>query len=91
MMGYTHASSIGYYGNVVSGNFIMDNVECVGDELDILSYPHVSVDNCGPTEGAKVFCASTTLSDGKNSFQYIAMKIMVPKIFRKHLCNPHVL
>ena len=64
MMGYTHALSVGFYGNVVSDEFIMDNVECVGDETDILSCPHVSEDNCNSSEGAKVTCASTTIDSG---------------------------
>ena len=67
MMGYTHALSVGFYGNVVSDDFIMDNVECIGDETDILSCPHVSVDNCNSSEGAKVTCASTTLDSGNYS------------------------
>ena len=63
-MGYTHATAIGYYATVFSNDFIMDNVMCMGDEVDILTCPYVSVHNCGTSEGARVYCGSTTLDEG---------------------------
>ena len=37
-------------------NFIMDDVECTGDEEDIMECSYNRVHNCGTTEGAGVKC-----------------------------------
>ena len=66
MMGYVGAQSVGLYGSLSDKNFIMDNVECVGDELSLFDCPHITNHNCGTTEGAKVTCKSMTLDEGKN-------------------------
>jgi len=58
MLGYTTA--LGYtvrshYG-LVPSEFSLDNVDCDGTEESLLDCPHLSIDNCGSTEGAGVVC-----------------------------------
>ena len=43
----------------VSGDFIMDDVECEGDEGDIRECQHSAGHNCGVMEGAGVRCAAS--------------------------------
>ena len=42
----------------VADTFGMDNVQCIGNETSILDCPHVTVDDCGPFEGAGVICTN---------------------------------
>ena len=43
----------------VSGDFVMDDVECEGDEGDIRECQHSAGHNCGVMEGAGVRCAAS--------------------------------
>lgn len=43
----------------VAADFVMDDVECEGDEADIRECQHLAGHNCGVTEGAGVRCASS--------------------------------
>ena len=45
------------FGNVTSAYFIMDDVECTGEEFNILDCPHKTSHNCKITEGAGVRCS----------------------------------
>ena len=49
MMGYVGAESVGWYGTVPDMNFILDDVQCRGDEIDIFSCPRIENHNCGVT------------------------------------------
>ena len=57
MLGYSSGSATvqSWFGSVAD-TFGMDNVQCVGNETSILDCPHVTVDDCGPFEGAGVIC-----------------------------------
>ena len=43
----------------VSSDFILDDVQCDGDEHNILECTHSKTHNCNPREGAGVICEST--------------------------------
>ena len=43
----------------VSNDFIMDDVECKGDETNILLCIHTKRENCASTEGAGVICEAS--------------------------------
>ena len=49
MMGYVGAESVGWFGTVPDMNFILDDVQCRGDEIDIFSCPRIENHNCGVT------------------------------------------
>ena len=57
MLGYSSglATTNSAYGSVNS-EFIMDDVACTGNEMNIILCPHSSVDNCAASEGAGVIC-----------------------------------
>ena len=38
------------------GNFIMDEVKCVGTEETLEDCPHLTIHDCGVNEGAGVIC-----------------------------------
>ena len=42
----------------VSNDFIMDNVECGGNETNILLCIHTKLEDCSSSEGAGVICES---------------------------------
>ena len=57
MMGWSVVKETkGSHFGKVPDNFAMDNVDCVGDELDIEKCVHFIEDNCGKDEGAGVVC-----------------------------------
>ena len=45
----------------VTGDFVMDDVECEGDEADLTDCQHSVAHNCGVTEGAGVRCSARKL------------------------------
>ena len=45
----------------VAGDFVMDDVECEGDEADLTDCQHSVAHNCGVTEGAGVRCSARKL------------------------------
>ena len=60
MLGYSygHPTMYSQFGSV-SSTFGMDNVQCTGNEASLLDCPHLTVDNCGSTEGAGVICSNS--------------------------------
>ncbi|XP_071842198.1 uncharacterized protein [Apostichopus japonicus] len=46
-----------------SGEIHMDDVECTGDESNLLSCRHLVIDNCGHGEDAGVVCSTVLLGD----------------------------
>ena len=64
MLGYDPTSSVATvrsaYGPV-SDYFIMDNVQCRGDETNIEKCPHLTWqnENCNSSEGAGVICEAS--------------------------------
>ena len=64
----------GPFGNVTSKDFSMDDVNCTGEENNILDCPHSKSHNCKITEGAGVRCSilpMVKLDGGKNSSEGI--------------------
>ena len=61
MMGYSQADSAPMQINLPysSPDFILDNVDCAGDEDDIFQCPYVPQHNCGTSEGAGVTCSGS--------------------------------
>ena len=61
MMGFSQAVTSPKYINLPysSPDFIMDNVDCTGDEDDLFQCPYVAVHNCGASEGAGVTCSGS--------------------------------
>ena len=55
----TNATTKSHYGQVPDV-FILDNVECTGNENSLFECPHVKEDDCGPSEGAGAVCVNTT-------------------------------
>ena len=62
MLGYDPMNSVATtrsaYG-IVSNDFILDDVQCRGDEVHIMQCVHAKRENCGSSEGAGVICEST--------------------------------
>ena len=55
--GFTVESSEVTFGKADTANYIIDNVECVGDESSILNCPHATTHDCARlTEMAGVIC-----------------------------------
>ena len=63
MLGYSYGqhTSQSQFGSV-SSTFGMDNVQCTGNETSLLDCPHLTVDDCGSTEGAGVICSNSGTS-----------------------------
>ena len=60
MLGYSYGqhTNQSQFGPV-SSTFKMDDVQCTGEEASLLDCPHLTVDNCGFTEGAVVICSNS--------------------------------
>ena len=59
MLGYSSGgATVQSWFGPVADTFGMDNVQCIGNETSILDCPHVTVDDCGPFEGAGVICTN---------------------------------
>ena len=59
MLGYSSGgATVQSWFGPVADTFGMDNVQCIGNETSIFDCPHVTVDDCGPFEGAGVICTN---------------------------------
>merc|ERR1712025_584446 len=58
--------------------FIMDDVQCVGDESDILACHHASQHNCGVREGAGVRCQQMMLLSDHEGRVFIEGNVICP-------------
>ena len=62
MLGFSGAQPLqGSYFTSAGDNFVMDDVECEGDEADLTDCQHSVAHNCGVTEGAGVRCSARKL------------------------------
>ena len=64
MLGYPSAQTVYRQSTPFghgSGNFILDDVACVGTETSVFDCPHQGNHNCGPSEWAGVKCTSSKL------------------------------
>ena len=52
-----HPKNNNPFGLVPSADFSMDQVQCTGEETNILDCPHDQTHNCGVNEGAGVRCS----------------------------------
>ena len=65
MLGYPSAETVFIkstpFGNGGHGNFVLDDVKCVGTEISVFDCPHngEGVENCGHGEWAGVKCNTT--------------------------------
>ena len=56
------------YGSVPT-DFILDNVDCNGDETSLLDCSFVTNHNCGASEGAGVMCDAISLQGGPTAYE----------------------
>ena len=55
---------LGDRGPLEEGNYIMDDVDCVGDEMSLFDCKYNTNHDCSQMEGSVLYCKSLTLNEG---------------------------